>query len=236
MDRAVTVGHRQCLAQRVDSQHILRRTAASPGGGVRVAHLLDQVVGVQTGTATRGDPIDPFSNLLPAGGQHYPHRGQACRVVGGFGGLVIGVGDSAIDIVLDRLGDIAQGIEITPGLDPPGINALPGQPSRVVGGSGDQHRVGPAGDRGRPGVAGAPIGADIHHPGQTVGAIEVAGGVADSGLHSGRSSAQCPGAGLIVEPLLGGDQNDMGVAKGVAMEGGFDLLQDWVTIWFFQGG
>ena len=180
--------------------------------------------------------MDPFRDLLAAGGQHYPHRGQACRVVGGFSDLIIGVGDSAIDIVLDRLGDIAQGIEITPGLDPPRINALPGQPSGIVGGSGDQHRVGPAGDRERPGVAGAPVGANIHHPGQTVGAIEVASGVADPCLHSGGGSAQCPGAGLIVEPLLGGDQNDMGVSKGVAIVGGFDLLQDWVTIWFFQGG
>ena len=207
MDRAVTVGHRQCLAQRVDSQHIFRRAAAGPGGGVRVAHLLDQVVGVQTGTATRGDPVYPFSNLLPAGGQHHPHRGQARRVVGGFGGLVIGVRHHAIDIVLDRLGDIAQGIEITPGLDPPGINKLPGQPSRVVGGSGDQHRVGPAGDRGRPGVAGATVGTNIHHPSQTVGAIEVAGGIADPGLHSRGSSPQGPVAGLIVEAVPGGDQD-----------------------------
>ena len=106
----------------------------------------------------------------------------------------------------------------------------------IVGGSGDQHRAGPAGDRGRPGVAGAPIGANIHHPGQTVGAVEVASGVADPGLHAGGGSAKGPGAGLIVEPLLRGDQNDMGVSKGVAMEGGFDLLQDCVTIWFFQGG
>ena len=127
MDRAVTVGHRQRLAQGVDSQHILRGTAASPGGGIRVAHVLDQVVGVQTGTATRGDAIGPFGYLLPVGGQYHPHRGQARRVVGGLGGLVIGVRHHANDIVLDRLGDIAQGIEITPGLDPPGINALPGQ-------------------------------------------------------------------------------------------------------------
>ena len=34
MDRAVTVGHRQCLAQGVDGQHILRGTAAGPGGGI----------------------------------------------------------------------------------------------------------------------------------------------------------------------------------------------------------
>ena len=64
---------------------------------------------------------------MSTGRQHHPHRGQARRVVGGLGGLVIGVRHHANDIVLDRLGDIAQGIEITPGLDPPGINALPGQ-------------------------------------------------------------------------------------------------------------
>ena len=68
MDRAIAVGHRQGLAQRVDSQHILRRTAAGPGGGIRIAHFLDQVVGVQPGTARRGDAIDPFGDLLAAGG------------------------------------------------------------------------------------------------------------------------------------------------------------------------
>ena len=99
----------------------------------------------------------------------------------------------------------------------------------IVGGSGDQHRVGPAGDRGWPGVAGATVGANIHHPGQTVGAIEVVGGVADPGLHAGRSSAQRPGAGLIMEPLLRGDQAVM----GVAVVGGLHLLQPWVTIWFY---
>ena len=99
----------------------------------------------------------------------------------------------------------------------------------IVGGSGDQHRVGPAGERGRPGVARATVGANIHHPGQTVGAVEVASGVADPGLHAGGGSAKGPGAGLIVEPLLRGDQNDM----GVAVVGGLHLLQDCVTIWFF---
>ena len=165
MDRAVTVGHGQGLAQHVDRQHILRGTAASPGGGIGVADLLDQVVGVQAGTARSGDAIDPFRDLLPAGRQNHLHGRQAHGVVGGFGGLVIGVRHHAIDIVFDRLGDIAQGIEITPGFDPPGINALSGQPSGIVGGSGDQHRVGPAGDRGWPGVAGATVGDNIHHPG-----------------------------------------------------------------------
>jgi|GEM_PF-1221321 len=102
---------------------------------------------------------------MSTGRQHHPHRGQARRVVGRLGGLVISVRHHAIDIVFDRLGDIAQGIEITSGLDPPGINALSGQPSGIVGGSGDQHRVGPAGDRGWPGVAGATVGDNIHHPG-----------------------------------------------------------------------
>jgi hypothetical protein len=98
--RPVTVGHRQRLTQGVDGQHILRRTATSPGGGVRVADLLDQVVGVQAGTARRGDAINPFGDLLAAAGvQHHPHR------------------------------------------------------------------VGPAGDRGRPGVAGTTVGNEIHHPG-----------------------------------------------------------------------
>ncbi len=233
MDCAVAVGHRQRLAQGVDGQHILGRTAAGTSRGIGVTDLPDQVVGIQAGSTRRGDAIDPFGYLLATAGKNQLHGGQADGIVGGFRGLVIGVGDGAIDIVFDRLGDIAQGIEITSGLDPPGINKLPGQPSRVVGGSGDQHRVGPAGDRGRPGVAGAPIGADIHHPSQTVGAIEVANGVADPGLHAGRSSAQRPGAGLIVEPLLGGDQNDMEVAMGVAIVGGLDLLQDWVTICYF---
>ena len=31
VDRAIAVGHRQCLAQGVDRQHILGRTAAGPG-------------------------------------------------------------------------------------------------------------------------------------------------------------------------------------------------------------
>ena len=127
MDRAVAVGHGQRLTQRVDGQHILGGAAAGPGGGIGVTDLLDQVVGIQAGTARGGDAIDPFRDLLATGRQDHLHGRQADRVVSGFGGFVIGVGDSAIDIVLDRLGDIAQGIEITPGLDPPGINALPGQ-------------------------------------------------------------------------------------------------------------
>ena len=55
----------------VDRQHILGRAAAGPGGGVRVAHFLDQVVGVQPGTATRGDPLHPLGHLLPTGSQNH---------------------------------------------------------------------------------------------------------------------------------------------------------------------
>ena len=71
MDRAIAVGHGQRLTQRVDGQHILERAAASPGGGVRVAHFLDQVVGVQPGTPTDGDSVHPFRHLLPTGSKNY---------------------------------------------------------------------------------------------------------------------------------------------------------------------
>ena len=57
MDRAVAVGHGQRLTQGVDGQHILGRAAAGPGGGIGVADLFDQIVGVQAGTASRGDAI-----------------------------------------------------------------------------------------------------------------------------------------------------------------------------------
>ncbi len=71
MDRAIAVGHGQRLTKRVDGQHILERAAAGPGGGIGVADFLDQVVGVQAGTSSCGDAIDPFRHLLPTGSKNY---------------------------------------------------------------------------------------------------------------------------------------------------------------------
>ena len=121
--------------------------------------------------------------MLPAAGQNHLYCRQADRVVGGFGGFVIGVGDDAVNIVFDGLGDPAQGVEGLPGLDPLGIGDLPSQTSGVVGGGDHQHGVGTARDARRAGVAGTPVGADIDGVGQAVSAIVVAGGIADAGFH-----------------------------------------------------
>jgi hypothetical protein len=133
--RAVLVGHRQLIAQRVVGVFDIvagRRTGVA-GAGIGVFDRRQQVVAVDGAAAGRGDAINVRGGLECVIRQHRRLRQDVVVAIIGVGGrLVAVVGRRAVGVVGDGFGGAAEGIVKGAGVDAAGIDYILGQALGVV--------------------------------------------------------------------------------------------------------